>query len=910
MVQSRGGIVAHGATGPQQSARFRSKSGLGEYAVSDPLIGRTLGKYLVQQEIGRGGMARVYRASDTVLQRPVALKVLTPALSADPDFAKRFEREAITAANLRHPAIVIIFDVGEADGLRYIAMEYIGGRTLDEVLRERGRLGLALAVAILAPLAEALDFAHATGRVHRDIKPHNIMLDTDGRVLLTDFGIAIDPSEVGDRLTRTGTFMGTPEYISPEQAQAQPLTGRSDLYSLGIVAYEMLAGRVPFEGGTPQQIMAHVYQPPPPLTSIDPQAPPELDRIFARMLSKDPAQRFDQANDFVAALRSVQQQLNQPPATREELAALAVAADSSAGRATVAVSGVPLPATSSGKAPGAYGAADGSSRLAGAAGAAAGMAAPGAAGTDQAATIAPAPGGPRQPIGQGKRQPTGQGYSYAGGDQFVPPPRVPRRRYYEDDDGGSVPWSLLAVGAVALVAIALLVLLTRNSGGSTGGNPFVATATAIPTETVAPSPSASPSPSPSPSTSPSAVPFPTPTFLPLTPDPSEVVPPTAAPPTAAPPTAAPPTVAPPTVAPPTEEPTPEATVEPTLEPSPSAEAATPTAEAPTASQPAQTPTAAVSETPAASPPQPTGEASPPASSPPPAEPAPSTPLPSPPQTETPPGVPTPVGGGGRLAFFQGETLLIRDIDNKTAEPVNIGGLQPAGPPAISPDGATVLLDVRNPDTNARQIMALNGDTMRQLTQGPGENFNPSWRADGGAIVFASSRNGSADLYIMDPNGANQRAVTSGPGDDVYPSWRPDGTRIAFESNRDGNAAIFSVDPQGGEVTRVSPNGNANYRSPRWSPDGTALAFVADRDRPDGGFEVYIQQLDGDDLRRVSTFSSGSTDHPAWSPDGTLLAFAGDAEGSLDIYVVDLANDLILPSPAQDSEVDERYPTWE
>ncbi|MBV9786575.1 MAG: serine/threonine protein kinase, partial [Chloroflexi bacterium] len=292
-------------------------------------------------------MARVYRALDTVLQRPVALKVLTPTLSADPEFARRFEREAITAANLRHPAIVTIFDVGEADGLHYIAMEYIGGRTLSAVLEEQGKLGIPLTIAILGPVAEALDFAHQNGMVHRDVKPHNIMLDTDGRVLLTDFGIAIDPSEGGERLTRTGIFMGTPEYISPEQAQAQPLGGRSDLYSLGIVAYEMLAGQVPFSGGTAQQIMAHVYQAPPPLSGLDPNHPPELDQIFARVLAKDPNQRFERAGNLVEALRFVARRYGMSTASRDDVAVLAIPRDSSAGQATVAIrtpaSGYPAP---------------------------------------------------------------------------------------------------------------------------------------------------------------------------------------------------------------------------------------------------------------------------------------------------------------------------------------------------------------------------------------------------------------------------------------------------------------------------------------------------------------------------------------------------------------------------------------
>ena len=176
----------------------------------DPLLDRRLGRYQIHQEIGRGGMARVYRATDTLLQRPVALKLLAPHLSDDPEFAKRFEREAITAANLRHPAIVTIFDVGQADGFHYLAMEYIAGCTLHDIIANRGKLGLPLSVALLAPVAGALHYAHTRGAIHRDVKPHNILVDMDGRVLLADFGIALGPRAGTDRLTQAGSFMGTP----------------------------------------------------------------------------------------------------------------------------------------------------------------------------------------------------------------------------------------------------------------------------------------------------------------------------------------------------------------------------------------------------------------------------------------------------------------------------------------------------------------------------------------------------------------------------------------------------------------------------------------------------------------------------------------------------------------------------
>jgi eukaryotic-like serine/threonine-protein kinase len=248
------------------------------------LIGRRLGRYEIRSELGRGGMARVYQALDTQLQRTVAIKVLAAQLSLDPEFVRRFQREASTAASLGHPAIVKIYDFGEQDGLHYIAMEYVAGRSLHAILEERTTLGLGFAISLLAPVASALDYAHSRGSVHRDIKPHNIMIDRAGRVLLTDFGIAQTPDADSERLTRTGVFMGTPEYISPEQAEARRVDGRSDLYSLGVVAYEIITGRVPFSGATPQLIVAHAQLPPPPPTSVAAHLPGELDTV-ARLAS-------------------------------------------------------------------------------------------------------------------------------------------------------------------------------------------------------------------------------------------------------------------------------------------------------------------------------------------------------------------------------------------------------------------------------------------------------------------------------------------------------------------------------------------------------------------------------------------------------------------------------------------------
>ncbi|KAB8144326.1 serine/threonine protein kinase [Chloroflexia bacterium SDU3-3] len=288
------------------------------------LVGRRIGRYQIEAEIGRGGMARVYRATDTLLQRPVALKVLAPQLAADPEFAQRFALEAVTAANFRHPNIVAIFDVGEQDEVRYIAMEFVEGRTLHTIIQERGALGLAAATAIAARVGAALDYAHRQGAIHRDVKPHNVMVDLEGRVLLTDFGIAqATEHEGGERLTRTGVFMGTPEYISPEQASAQPLDGRSDIYSLGVTTFEMLTGKVPFAGATPQLIVAHVQKPPPAPSSLSAGLPPELDAVMARVMAKSPGQRYPSAAAFAAALNSVAQRHGTRPLAQAQLAELA-----------------------------------------------------------------------------------------------------------------------------------------------------------------------------------------------------------------------------------------------------------------------------------------------------------------------------------------------------------------------------------------------------------------------------------------------------------------------------------------------------------------------------------------------------------------------------------------------------------
>lgn len=268
----------------------------------DALIGKRLGgKYEIQAEIGRGGMGVVYRGYDVALQRPVAVKVLPASMSFDREFVQRFQREAVLAARLVHPHIVTIHDIGTDGDLHYIVMEYLRGETLDQWLQQYRRMPVEMAMGIVAQIAQALDYAHAQQIIHRDIKPANVMLSSDGRVKLMDFGLvrAVESSN----LTRSGVIVGTPEYMSPEQALGSKIDHRSDVYSLGVVVYKLLSGRGPFERSTPYAITyGHVHEPPPPLRSINPDVSPAVESVILKALAKKPSDRYDSAGEMVRAL--------------------------------------------------------------------------------------------------------------------------------------------------------------------------------------------------------------------------------------------------------------------------------------------------------------------------------------------------------------------------------------------------------------------------------------------------------------------------------------------------------------------------------------------------------------------------------------------------------------------------------
>ena len=262
------------------------------------------GRYELQRRLARGGMADVFLARDRLLDRPVAIKVLFPDLAADTAFVERFRREAQAAANLNHPNIVSIFDWGQQDDTYFIVMEFIDGRSLADLIRTQGVLDADRAAEVASEVAAALGIAHRSGVIHRDVKPGNVLITSDGQVKVADFGIATVLSDTNTDLTRAGTVMGTATYFSPEQAQGRSVDARSDLYSLGAVLFEMVVGQPPFKGDTPLAVaIKHVQEPPPSPRALGADIAESLEAITLKLLAKSPDNRYPTADDLRADLR-------------------------------------------------------------------------------------------------------------------------------------------------------------------------------------------------------------------------------------------------------------------------------------------------------------------------------------------------------------------------------------------------------------------------------------------------------------------------------------------------------------------------------------------------------------------------------------------------------------------------------
>jgi eukaryotic-like serine/threonine-protein kinase len=260
------------------------------------------GRYKLVCRVGSGGMADVWLAEDAQLGRRVALKLLHRRFVTDEQFVERFRQEASHAAGLQHPNIVQVYDRGSWDGAYYIAMEYVEGPTLKEIVRERGALPSTLAADVVVQILRAARYAHKHGIVHRDLKPQNVILDEEGRVKVTDFGIA---RAGASEMTETGAIMGTAQYLSPEQAQGLAVDSRADLYAIGVILWELLTGRVPFDAESAVTIaLKHVSEPPVPPAELVPTIPAAMDAVVLRALAKDPADRYQNADDFIADLQA------------------------------------------------------------------------------------------------------------------------------------------------------------------------------------------------------------------------------------------------------------------------------------------------------------------------------------------------------------------------------------------------------------------------------------------------------------------------------------------------------------------------------------------------------------------------------------------------------------------------------
>src|ERR671929_815245 len=284
------------------------------------------GRYRIERRLGSGGMADVYCAYDHQLGRQIALKVLHRRFARDQEFVERFRREASSAAGLQHPNVVGVFDRGEYDGTYYIAMEYLPGKTLKDVIRDESPIDQLRAIDYAIQILQAASFAHRRGVVHRDIKPHNVIVGGDGRLKVTDFGIA---RAGASEMTETGSIMGTAQYLSPEQAQGHAVTATSDIYSIGVMLYEMLAGRLPFEGDSAVAVaLKHLSEQPAPISQWRPDVHPALEAVVMAALAKDPAQRWQSAEDLAAGLEAARTQIE---------------AGSNGGQDTAGFAAVPMP---------------------------------------------------------------------------------------------------------------------------------------------------------------------------------------------------------------------------------------------------------------------------------------------------------------------------------------------------------------------------------------------------------------------------------------------------------------------------------------------------------------------------------------------------------------------------------------
>lgn len=918
--------------------------------VSD-LIGQVLGgKYRIVDQIGRGGMALVFRGRQMPVDRDVAVKVIHLEFAKEEDFQQRFEREARTIAGLSHPHIIKLFDYGSHENLAYLVMELMTGGSLDGLIRKQQGLSVSHTRRLLRQIAEALDYAHKRGIVHRDLKPQNILLDEAGNSTLTDFGIA-KLVQGSMALTQSGTALGTPSYMSPEQWRGEGVDARSDIYALGIILFEMLTGRLPFSADTPYGMMhKHIFNEPPNITEFNENLQMHINPVLHKALAKDPDDRYQTAVTLADAFDAVTSEVANTGvrATAQQMEDdYTQVFDTGAARAAT-----PPPVRSTGSRTG-----------------------------SQGASI-PSPTSSRQPTG--KNVPTIM--SDSGQQQLIAP------------STGNRNSSLLVVGAIAgvvLIGGGILFAMTQQPPvvEPTQGPIRVITrppnteiAAALTSEvTEAVNQQAT---TPPPTDAVVLPPTERPTDLPVPTTPAPNVTRPADPTTEAPPTSQEsglaavteePTATVPTATDiPTDEPTATNTPtdEPTFTPIPTDTATSTPTDAPTATDtPTNTPTDEPTFTPT-----PTDTAT-------------STPTdeptftPTPTETHTPTTTPTPqpadllvpfidgpaavelggwdvttipytitisnIGGtdvasvniaailspgniqltldpaevsipaGGEVTvevdvpFTQGGEYLIRlqvDVDNvvtELSEVNNTGVLSvhvtapitptptQTEPPPVFFQPYNLLVNRASTETNDIFLITLQDEVVNFVVPGG----KPSIAPDGRTVLYDNDFSGDFEVFEVNIDGTDPHNVTNSPNSlEFYGVYSPDGTKIAFHSNRFGNFDIFVMNRDGTQVQQVTQNA-ADDQWPAWSPDSSQIAFASIRS---GNFEIYSIDLNTDELIQISN-NPGTDLWAAWSPTGEWIAYQSNRDGNQELYMgaADGSGETRLTDhPSQDE-----WPSW-
>jgi eukaryotic-like serine/threonine-protein kinase len=797
------------------------------------------GRYLLKEELGSGGMGTVYRAVDLRTGADVAVKVPHRFLARDKAYMERLRREAEIAASLSSPRVARVTDFAEHDGTPYLVMEFVPGETLAAYIDRQGELDPMVALRITLEIARALDAAHQRGITHRDLKPQNIHIDGED-VKVLDFGLAHLEGQTS--LTQNSVVTGSPEYMAPERVEGLSDI-RSDLYGLGIVLYEMLAGKVPFDGGTPWTVMRrHASDAPPPLPEG---LTPSVQQIVEKLLAKRPEDRYQTPRELITALqdaiRTTSPSLTAPLPPRPAPPPFLERTERYASPVPNGGPGTPSGSYTTGR-------------------------------TDSGPMYTPAD----QTTTRERSQSQDFVPSMASGRSNSPPPtvRIQTPPRGESEPKRKAPWLLLAAGGVAIAAVvagAVIVLGNQGSDtpsgpGSQVAGPGGVTATAVPPTGTAGSGAG----------------------------------PTATPGTTAPPTGEPPavtilypaegaTVTSPVrvevkveravLRPPTDQDQNARHLHYFLDTDPAAVLG-PGVPIPIGQQsiihsPATTHlgnfgpgkhtvyvvltdnnhvalnpnvqvqvTFNVEGTPARS------------------------------GSQAPVVYQSLVDGKWRLFTVRGDGRDGRRISRSDANEVE---------PAWSPDGGRIAFASDMDGKFHIYTMNADGSNVVQLTSGDSQNRSPAWSPDGTQIAFASNRQGNRDqIYVAPAGGGTPRQVTRSDDGGSGPTWSPDGKQIAYYGGQGSVTHIFVVDAAGGEPKRLT-SANQRHIDPDWSPDGRRIAFVAFRDNR---WNVFIMAADGSDVQQVT--NEEYNQDPAWSPDGLELVFVSGREGQQQAFALPLA----------------------